>query len=143
VKPWNPGVKNPAIVPIMPPQPMLHPEFLALIKRLGVVFMHRGRSSGCTPSAHPFPSSSSIDRFVKSSQGLLKYVQSSSVPDIQISTGAVSATRRNRDSLSLTASSPCFRSVMSWAILENPTILPVESLIGPMVRESRSFLLFL
>ena len=31
-----------------------------------------------------------------------------SVPDIQISTGAVSASRRNRDSLSLTASSPLF-----------------------------------
>src|SRR5215472_8613843 len=36
VKPWHPVVKNPAILPIMPTQPILHPEFLALIKRLCV-----------------------------------------------------------------------------------------------------------
>jgi hypothetical protein len=34
VKPWHPAVKNPAILPIMPPQPILHSEFLALIKSL-------------------------------------------------------------------------------------------------------------
>src|SRR5215471_13442999 len=35
-KPWHSGVKNQAILPIMPPQPILHAEFLALIKRLCV-----------------------------------------------------------------------------------------------------------
>src|SRR6516164_1523839 len=36
VKPWHPVVKNPAILAIIPPQPILHLEFLALIKILCV-----------------------------------------------------------------------------------------------------------
>ena len=32
-----------------------------------------------------------------------------------------------------------FRSVMSWASLQKPTSLPVESLIGEIVRETASF----
>ena len=36
VKPWHSGVKNPAILPIMATQPILHPEFLTLVKRLCV-----------------------------------------------------------------------------------------------------------
>src|SRR4029077_4386475 len=41
-----------------------------------------------------------MDRPVNSNQGLLTYVQSLLVPDVQIRAGAVSATKRNRSSLS-------------------------------------------
>ena len=59
------------------------------------------------------PSSCSMVRPVNANQGLLTKVQSLSSPAIQIITGAVSAIVRNRSSLSRSADSACFRSVMS------------------------------
>src|SRR5688572_30260189 len=53
------------------------------------------RSAVCTPSAQPSPSSASSGRPVKSSQGLLKWVQRLSVPEIQASSGSLSTTALN------------------------------------------------
>src|SRR6185312_5412374 len=67
------------------------------------------RSSRCTFSSQPYPSSCSIVRPVKSSHVLLKKVACPSERDATIITGAVSARLRKRRSLCLNAVSARLR----------------------------------
>src|SRR6185437_11636740 len=62
--------------------------------------MHFWKSSTHIPFAHPSPMSESKRCPVKSDHDLFTYENFLSVPDIQMSTGAVFATRRNLSSLS-------------------------------------------
>ena len=63
------------------------------------------RSAGWTPCTHPEPASCSIERPRNSSQGRLKKSNALSRFDRHTITGAVSAIRRNRSSLSRSAAS--------------------------------------
>src|SRR5271170_2983729 len=90
----------------------------------------RSRSSGCIPEVQPLPSSCSQVRPVKSSQHLLRKVHSLSVPDIQISTGAELATRRNRSSLSIRFWWARLRSLISSTSATKYSPLPWTSRIN-------------
>ena len=72
--------------------------------------MHSSKSSGCTPSAHPIPSSASSGRPENASHELLKNEHWASGSAIHRSTGEESAIARNRCSVSARRSSSAWRS---------------------------------
>ena len=95
-------------------------------------------SSAWTPSSQPSPHSCSRFRPVKSSHLLLNQVHRLSAPLIQMSTGALSASARNRPSLSRSAGLGAFpRRDVAYDAGEIPAPAHAEFADGQVERKRR------